>query len=204
MVLISHNHYDHLDKSTILKLESLYSPLFIVPLGVDHLLSKWNCKNIVTLDWWDKHSFEGIEITSIPANHFSARGLFDRDKTLWCGYQVKNAEFNIYFAGDTGYSDVFKEIGKTLKEPDISLIPIGAYKPEWFMSPVHISPKKAIKVHLDVKSKQSIAMHFGTFPLADDNRERDLNEFEIAKKEAKIDDDSFIIPMEGKPIIYKK
>lgn len=204
MVLISHNHYDHLDKRTILKLDELYSPLFVVPLGVDHLLKKWQCKNIITLDWWDKHRFNELEITSIPANHFSARGMFDRDKTLWCGYQIKYDDVSFYFAGDTGYSDVFKEIGSKLNQPDISLIPIGAYKPEWFMSPVHISPEEAVKVHLDIMSKKSIAMHFGTFPLADDNRERGLSELNVAKQNHGLKDDEFIILSEGQTLSVSK
>jgi len=175
-----------------------------VPLGVDHLLRKWDCKRIVTMDWWEQHQYNKVKITSIPANHFSARGMFDRDKTLWCGYQVQFDDINFYFAGDTGYSDVFKEIGRKLKSPDISLIPIGAYKPEWFMSPVHISPEEAVKVHVDIKSKKSIAMHFGTFPLADDNRERGLHELNAAKEKHGIKEDSFLNLNEGKTLTIRK
>ena len=112
----------------------------------------------------------GITVRSMPAQHFSGRGMFDRDRTLWCGYLLEHGGKKVYFAGDSGYGDFFKEIGKKEGPMDVSLIPIGAYLPTWFMSPIHISPPEAVKVHQDVKSKVSIGMHFGTFPLADEGQ----------------------------------
>lgn len=197
LVLISHNHYDHLDKNSINLLRDVHDPTFIVPLGVDNLLIKWGCQKVFALDWYDTHKFKNLTIKSIPANHFSARGMFDRDKTLWCGYQVLNDQTNIYFTGDTGYSNIFPELADTLQQPDISLIPIGAYLPRWFMSPIHISPEEAVQVHRDIKSKKSIAMHFGTFPLADDNKERAIADFQKALKNKQVDSDEFLILREG-------
>jgi len=165
VVVISHNHYDHLDKSTILDLIEKHDPIFVVPLGLDHLIKKWGATKIHSFDWWDKQKINSLNIQSVPANHFTSRGTFDRDQTLWCGYILNMNGHKIYFAGDTGYGDVFKEIGNRIGAIDVSLIPIGAYLPRWFMSPIHVSPKESVLIHKDVNSKHSIGMHFGTFAL---------------------------------------
>lgn len=168
-IFISHNHYDHLDKTTMLALREKFNPTVICPLGVGKLIALWGFDKIHELDWWDAFRLSSeIDLTATPAQHFSGRGLFDRDKTLWCGFALKTIHHTIYYAGDTGYGDFFKEIGQKFKSFDLAILPIGAYKPEWFMSPIHTSPEEAVKIHKDVNSKQSIAMHFGTFPLADD------------------------------------
>ena len=204
IVLISHNHYDHLDKETIKRLNKSYDLQFVVPLGLSQLLRKWGCQNVQEVDWWDEIEINNLKIRAIPANHFSSRGLLDRDKTLWCGYQIQNVSFNIYFVGDTGYSDIFDVIAEKLNEPDISLIPIGAYKPEWFMSPIHISPAQAVKIHQTIKSKKSIAMHFGTFPLADDNSKRSTQELIQVRDIKGIKEEDFIIPQEGLLMTFNK
>ncbi len=197
LVLISHNHYDHLDKPTIKKLNKKFNPKYLVPLGLKDLMLKWGCQNVVEVDWWDEVDINGIQFLSTPANHFSSRGTFDRNKTLWCGYILRSKSSKIYFAGDSGYSDIFREIGKREGPIDLSLIPIGAYMPEWFMSPIHISPLEAIQVHLDVMSKKSIAMHFGTFKLADDGPVRSTSVLKEGIKKAGLTSQLFIIPKEG-------
>jgi L-ascorbate metabolism protein UlaG (beta-lactamase superfamily) len=170
LVLISHNHYDHLDIISLKKIFRIYSPKILTPLGVGNYLKMNNINNYYDLDWWDETEVNSeISIVCVPANHFSGRGLTDRNKTLWCGYIIKSKYGLVYFVGDTGYDEkLFKEIGKKFGDISLSLIPIGAFKPEWFMSPVHVSPEQAIKIHFDVKSIKSIAMHWGTFQLADD------------------------------------
>lgn len=194
LVILSHNHYDHLDKNTIKKIQKAYNPSYFVPLGLKSLMKKWGCKKVAELDWWQETSFQNLTITATPANHFSSRGIFDRDKTLWAGYIMQSPEKKIYYTGDTGYSDIFKEIG-TKKGPfDLAFIPIGAYKPEWFMGPIHISPDEAVQVHHDVLSRHSVAMHFGTFPLADDNPERSTSRLRECLKDTEV---SFLIPNEG-------
>lgn len=178
LVIISHNHYDHLDIETLKKLNDHHSPKFIIPLGVDLYLNQEGISNTVSLDWWDENSVsESIKVTSVPAQHFSARGLFDRNKTLWAGYVLETDSGNVYFAGDTGYGNFFKEIGKRFENITVGLIPIGAYKPRWFMSPIHVNPEEAIQVHKDVNAEISFGMHFGTFPLADDGMEEPRNDF---------------------------
>ena len=197
LILISHNHYDHLDKITFKKLVKDFQPKVIAPLGLAHLLTKWGAKQVTELDWWQTDDFHGLSITATPCNHFSSRGLFDRDKTLWAGYSLSDQRRKIYYTGDTGYSEVFKEIGEKLGPFDLSFIPIGAYKPEWFMSPIHISPCQALQVHHDVKSKKSVAMHFGTFPLADDNPETSTSALRRCLKEKDISEEDFSLPKEG-------
>lgn len=201
LVLLSHNHYDHLDISTVLKLEDKFEPTFIVPLGVASYLRKNDVSNIIELDWWEKTD-QKLHITAVPSQHFSGRGFYDRDKSLWCGYVLEHQGKKVYFAGDSGYGSFFKEIGKKLGPMDISMIPIGAYLPQWFMSPIHVSPQESIKIHQDVKSKQSIAMHFGTFPLADDGMGRAEKDLMATLKKSKISQEKFMIPDEGIPIIF--
>lgn len=177
LVVLSHNHYDHLDISTLKKINQAYDPLFVVPLGVDLFLNEEGISNTKTLDWWDQDKIsDEFTVNLVPAQHFSARGTFDRDKTLWGGYVLETSFGNIYFAGDTGYGDFFPEIGLRF-DIKVGLIPIGAYKPRWFMSPVHVDPEEAIKVHKEVNAEISFGMHFGTFPLADDGMMDPVNDF---------------------------
>lgn len=170
LVLLSHNHYDHLDIATLKRIHDKYNPQYIVPLGVSRYLQSKSITAVRELDWWQSTAFgTGFTIEAVPAQHFSGRGTLDRDKTLWCGYAIHGNHGNVYFAGDTGYNpEIFKEIGERTK-PTLAIIPIGAYKPEWFMSPIHCSPDEAVKIFKDLGSPQSIASHFGTFPLADDS-----------------------------------
>lgn len=178
LVIISHNHYDHLDIETLTKINNQYSPNFIVPLGVDLYLNNQGISNTKALDWWEQESVsDEVVVNSVPAQHFSARGLFDQNKTLWAGYVLETPFGNVYFAGDTGYGDFFTDIREKFGAIKVALIPIGAYKPEWFMGPIHVNPEEAIQIHKDVNAEISFGMHFGTFPLADDGMEEPENDF---------------------------
>ncbi|MCW9705478.1 MBL fold metallo-hydrolase [Fodinibius salsisoli] len=204
-VLISHNHYDHLDLQTVKDLQRVHDPLFVVPLGVEQFLHDQGISRTVRLDWWDYHQLDDqFSLTAVPARHFSGRGLFDRNKTLWCGYVLHTPLGNIYFAGDSGYGDFFEKIGEKFGPMHASFIPIGAYKPRWFMAPIHISPEEALQVHQDVNSEQSFAMHFGTFPMADDGMKDPKIDLTAARKELRIPKADFIIPKEGQTEIVKK
>ncbi len=198
LVLLSHNHYDHLDITTVRKLHEKYNPRFVVPLGVGAYLKQHKIELITELDWWQQDGLGSVfTIECVPAQHFSGRGTFDRDMTLWCGYVIHRTHGNIYFAGDTGYNEkTFKEIGERTS-PKLAIIPIGAFKPEWFMSPIHCSPAEAVLIHKDLKVPQSIASHFGTFPLADDNCEDPVNGLHDALKREGIPSDKFLILEEG-------
>ena len=204
-VLISHNHYDHLDKDTVSRIKRVHQPTFVVPLGVDKFMQTLGIQKVISLDWWQELPLnQAMKVASVPAQHFSGRGMLDRDCTLWCGYVIKRPEGNIYFAGDTGYDQsIFKEIGESMKPVKLSLIPIGAYKPVWFMSPVHISPRQAVQVHLDVNSEQSVATHFGTFPLGDDGQQEPVEELLHALAEQGLLNDKFWILNEGEGRVLK-
>jgi len=200
VVLISHNHYDHLDKNTIKKLNQKHNPVYLVPLGVDKIMKKWGCKKVVALDWWETYAMGSLNFMATPANHFSSRGTFDRNTTLWCGYILRSVFKTIYYVGDTGYGKNFKNFKDKVGSIDITFIPIGAFKPEWFMGPIHVSPEEAIKLHFEIDSKQSVAMHFGTFPLADDNPERAIKRLNAAMDKNMLTKEDFLIPQEG--IVY--
>jgi len=198
LVLLSHNHYDHLDIVTLKRIHDKYNPQYIVPLGVSAYLRSKKIDLVRELDWWQSASFgAAFTIESVPAQHFSGRGTFDRDRTLWCGYAIHGNHGNIYFAGDTGYnSDTFKEIGRRTK-PTLAIIPIGAFKPEWFMSPIHCSPDEAVQIFEDLGSPQSIASHLGTFPLADDGAEDPIEGLKSALKVKDVPENRFIVLTEG-------
>ncbi len=179
MVLISHNHYDHMDSETIKMLEDKFSPIFIVPLANIEKMKSFKVKNIIELDWWDATSpLPEIKITIAPAKHWSSRTLNDRNNALWGSYMIHSKKENIYFAGDTSYGAHFLEIKKRLGPPTLSLLPIGAYEPRWFMKEMHMNPEEAVLAHIDLESIISLGMHFGTFQLTDeaiDTPEKDLS-----------------------------
>lgn len=197
LVLISHNHYDHLDKNTILRLQEKHQPKFIVPLGVSYFFKGLGIENVIEMDWEEEVHFNTISIIATPAVHFSSRGLFDRNKTLWCGFIIQGSK-KIYYAGDTAYDErIFKEIGSKNPDIDVSLIPIGAYRPSWFMSPIHTNPDEAVKIHLDTNSKNSIAVHFGTFALADEGQGEAGDDLNDALTKYSVSKNVFILPEEG-------
>ncbi|KAJ3295589.1 hypothetical protein HK104_002493 [Borealophlyctis nickersoniae] len=195
LVVISHNHYDHLDLATIKKLAKPHT-WFFVPLGNKAWFTSIGIDNVFECDWWDEYEFTvekgGKEVKATigrtriactPCQHFTGRSLTDRNQTLWSSWVVKGNNTSFFFGGDTGYRTVpsndadlsqlpvcpaFKEIGEKYGPFDMAAIPIGAYSPRWFMSTVHCSPEDAVCVHQDVRSRHSIGMHWGTFTLTDE------------------------------------
>lgn len=167
-VLISHNHYDHLDKATIKKLGN--GPRYFVPLFAGKFLRDLGIKkeNIVELDWWQSAEFRGLTLHCTPTQHFSGRGLHDTNQVLWCSWAVLGRGQRFYFAGDTGYFPGFKEIGEKYGPFDLAILPIGAYLPRWFMAPVHVDPPEALQAFLDLRGEKMLAVHWGTFDLADE------------------------------------
>ncbi|MGH9469866.1 MAG: MBL fold metallo-hydrolase [Terriglobia bacterium] len=173
VVMLSHNHYDHLDVPTLRTLSRAHAPVFVAPLGVGALLAACGLGPSVELDWWGKASLpSGLNVTCVPARHFSVRGFRDRNRALWCGYVLECEAGNIYFAGDTGYGPHFEQIGKQFGPLRLALLPIGAYQPEWFMLPVHISPREALCAHREVRAQTSVAIHHSTFALADEGQKQ--------------------------------
>jgi L-ascorbate metabolism protein UlaG (beta-lactamase superfamily) len=167
-VLISHNHYDHLDLPTLRLLAARDKSTLIVPVGVAQLLRSQNIGPVHELDWGRSLSLQGFTIHCVPAMHFSARGIFDRNKTLWCGYLIESQNRLVYFAGDTAFGAHFAQIREKFGSPHLALLPIGAYDPRWFMSAVHMAPEEAIRAHEILAARTSIAIHHGTFKLTDE------------------------------------
>jgi L-ascorbate metabolism protein UlaG (beta-lactamase superfamily) len=185
VVLLSHNHYDHLDVPTLRMLQRHHNPLIVCHLGNGALLARYGLTNVRELDWWGSADAP-IRITSVPAQHFSARGLSDRDATLWGGYVIASDAGNVYFAGDTGWGKHFAEVRDRFTPVRLALLPIGAYLPRWFMKPAHITPAEAVDAHGELKAGTSVAMHYGTFALGDDGDRQPIEDLEraIAKKRA--------------------
>ncbi len=177
LVLISHNHYDHLDDASVraLNAQSGGPPLFLVPLGIGPWLAGRGITNVVELDWWQSHRVGALEVVLTPAQHWSGRNLTDRMATLWGGFAVFAPDFHFFYAGDTGYSKDFAEIRERLATRqrggggfDVALIPIGAYEPRWFMAEQHVDPEEAVRVHRDLGAKVSVGVHWGSFELSDE------------------------------------
>lgn len=195
VVLISHSHYDHLDEASVKALaqQPSGSPLFLVPLGVEKLLHDWGISRVMALDWWDSHQLNQVKIHLTPAQHWSARGLFDKNETLWGSWTVIGQDNKWIFAGDTGYTPEFKKIRERLVPEgfDLALIPIGAYQPRWFMRDQHIDPAEAVDLHQDLGAKQSIAIHWGTFSMADELLNQPPTDLANALKQAQLPEDAF-------------
>src|ERR1700722_5287763 len=167
-VLLSHNHYDHLDLATLRRLADRGQSQFVVPAGVARLLRSQSIGPVHELDWGESLPLSGTTIHSVPALHSSARGIFDRNRTLWCGYVIEAGNRVVYFAGDTAFGGHFASIRERFGAPRLALLPIGAYAPRWFMSAVHMGPEEAVRAHRILGAETSIAIHHGTFQLADD------------------------------------
>ncbi len=167
LVLISHNHYDHLDADTLQRLarRQARSPLILAGLGNGQLFDRLGLSEHHELDWEEAVEFGALEVIFTESRHRSGRGLGDQMKTLWGAFILKTSAGNIYFAGDTGYGPHLYRAGKRHGPFLLSLLPIGAYEPRWFMADVHLDPHEAVQAHLDLRSAHSIAMHFGTFQL---------------------------------------
>jgi L-ascorbate metabolism protein UlaG (beta-lactamase superfamily) len=165
VVLLSHNHYDHCDLPTLRRLAQRFDPVIVTPIGNGRLVRRAGIARAEERDWWEKVQLNGLDITLTPAQHFSARGPFDRNRALWCGFRLEARSLQLYFAGDTGYGPFFRDIRQRLGPADVALLPIGAYEPRWFMKDIHMNPAEAVQAHIDLEARQSFAMHFGTFQL---------------------------------------
>ncbi|MGH7231337.1 MAG: MBL fold metallo-hydrolase, partial [Nitrospiraceae bacterium] len=168
LVLISHDHYDHLDVATIKRLADRHRPVFLVPLGLKAWFLELGIPQVDELDWWESRSLQGLSLTLVPAQHFSGRTLWDRNRRLWGGWSVVGREKRFFFVGDTGYYDIFKEIGRRLGPFDLAAIPIGAYLPPTIMSMTHTTPEEALQIFADVQGHRFVPIHWGTFDLTEE------------------------------------
>ena len=172
-VLLSHNHYDHLDDRTVQHIARRYPEArWMVPLGLREYLLALGARHVQELGWWEHARIGDVTVSGTPAQHHSARGLGDRGRSLWCGWAIAGAGRRVFFAGDTGYHPEFVAIGRHFGPFDLTLMPIGAYEPRWFMRSVHMNPEEAVRAHLELAGGESgaamLAIHWGTFRLTDE------------------------------------
>lgn len=204
VVLISHDHYDHLDEASVRALAAQPGgpPRFVVPLGVGRRLAGWGIEGAVELDWWQSHRASGpageVEVVLTPAQHWSGRTLADHMSTLWGGFAIFAPDLHLYYAGDTGWSPDFADIrerfaARNLERGfDIALIPIGAYEPRWFMREQHVDPDEAVRIHREVRAQRSIGVHWGTFSLTDEALDEPPRALAAARRAQGVDDDRFV------------
>ena len=197
LVLISHDHYDHLDVATVKRLAEVHRPLFLVPLGLKAWFADLGITTVEELDWWDSRSFKGLTLTCLPAQHFSNRTFWDRNQRLWSGWAVAGRGKRFFFAGDTGYYDVFKEIGRRLGPFDLAAIPIGAYMPAEIMKSGHTTPEEALQLFEDVRGRRFVGIHWGTFDLAEEPIEEPPRRVEVEARRRGIDPDRLFLLKHG-------
>jgi L-ascorbate metabolism protein UlaG (beta-lactamase superfamily) len=204
IILLSHNHYDHLDVATLTRLQRSFASAIVAAAGDARLIAPIGFKHMRELDWWDGIEFTGaLKVTFVPTQHFSARGLLDRQKSLWGGYVIEGHRRRVYFAGDSGYSTHFSAIRTRLGAPDIAILGIGSYEPRWFMQAMHMNPAEAVRAHRDLGAEQSIGMHFGTFQLSAEAIDQPTADLERALSESRIPEREFVILHEGETRIYR-
>ena len=169
VVVLSHNHYDHLDLTALRWLARQHRPVVMTTLGNRAWLEARGVGRVSEFDWWQAgDATPELGVVCTPAQHFAARAPWDRNRTLWGGFFLRTPAGSIFFAGDSGWAPHFAEINRRLGAPDLALIPIGAYEPRWFMEAVHVNPAEAVRAHLALGARRSIGMHFGTFQLTDE------------------------------------
>jgi len=220
LVLVSHNHYDHLDAGSVAALNRQPGgpPLFVVPLGLAAWMAAHGIANAVELDWWDRHpiptSQGEVEVTLVPAQHWSSRSPRDALATLWGGFAVLAPDCHLFFAGDTGYSRDFGDIRRRFEGRqhaaqgggfDIALIPIGAYAPRWFMREQHVDVEEALKIHADLGAKRALGVHWGTFELTDESLDEPPRRLAALRSERGMADDAFfVLPIGGTRTIARR
>ena len=201
LVVISHNHYDHCDAPSLqaLNAQTGKPPLFLVPLGLKAWMADIGITNVIEMDWWQSHRVGSVEVVMTPVQHWSGRGLGDRLQTLWGGWAVFAPDAHLYFVGDTGFSRDFSDVARRFaprqKEGgfDIALIPVGAYEPRWFMKEQHVDPDEALRIHLDLRAKRSLGIHWGTFELTDEPLDEPPRALARARIKAGVSEDVFFL-----------
>lgn len=202
VVVISHGHYDHLDLPSLKRLAQIpgNKTVFLVPLGNEALLRSQGIEKVKELDWWEEVKLQDVTLTFTPSQHWANRGLLDRSEMLWGGWSIRSPQFHVLFAGDTGYSKDFLDIRERLGPADVALIPIGAYEPRWFMKKHHVNPEEAVQIHKDLQSKLSIAVHWGTFLLADEPAAAPAMALKTALQKMSVSEKDFLLLKHGETL----
>lgn len=205
VMLISHNHYDHLDQHTVRQLAHAHPwATWVVPLGLAACMRRWGATNIRELDWWDETTIGALRVTATPARHGSARGITDRNQTLWCGFAIESAGVRAFFAGDTAYHPEFRDAGARCGPFDLAMIPIGAYDPRWFMHVVHVNPEEAIQICMDLAAPHPgapiplmLGIHWGTFRLTTEPMDEPPRRTAMRWRELGLEESRLWIPRAG-------
>lgn len=198
VILLSHNHYDHMDLSSLKKLWERDKPLILTPLGNDTIINFIHSDiKVEVLDWGFSKEFAGVNFTLEPAQHWSARWINDRNDALWGSFVIECSYGKIYFAADSGYGEHFKKIGEKYGKFDFSLIPIGAYEPRWFMKYLHMNPKDAVRAFYDLNTEKAMAIHFEVFKLTNEGHGSPRRHIAAAIERSRIKEQDFIIPYIG-------
>jgi L-ascorbate metabolism protein UlaG (beta-lactamase superfamily) len=166
VVLVTHNHRDHMDEPTLKKLGR--APVYVVPRGMAAWFERAGLERVVEMDWWEQREIEGLNVTFVPAQHWSRRGLLDTNASWWGGFVIERGGMRVYHSGDTGWFDGFSLIGERVGRIDAAMLPIGAYAPRWFMRSMHMNPEDAVRAFQALRAVRFIAMHWGTFKLTDE------------------------------------
>ncbi|WP_239992399.1 MBL fold metallo-hydrolase [Rhodopila globiformis] len=185
VVVLSHNHYDHMDLPSLRELRRRHAPRFITTLGNGRALAREGIQ-ATELDWWQDAEHGPLRITATPARHFAARTPFDRNRTLWAGFMLRAGGGQVLFAGDSAAGSHWADIAARLGPPDVALLPIGAYEPRWFMAAAHMNPAEAVEAHRMLRARRSIGMHFGTFQLTDEAIDAPLEALAAARQQARL------------------
>ena len=201
-VLLSHNHYDHMDLASLRTLAARGGPTIVTGLGNGRYLDRRGIGPAIELDWWETTEVKpGLIITYVPAQHWSSRTMRDRRRMLWGGHVVETGKGRIYVAGDTGSFDGFRAIRSRIGAPDAAILPIGAYEPRWFMKSQHMNPAEAVEAHLELGTPLSLAAHWGTFQLTDEGIEEPVRALAEARKAHGLADAAFQAPLPGQTVM---
>lgn len=193
LVLITHNHYDHLDLETLRSLAQRGSPIVVTGRGNAPVVQEAKLQTIQELDWWESFRHQDLDVVFTPTQHFSGRGLFDRQESLWGGFVMASSAGHVYFSGDTGVGPHHAQLRARFKEFRVAFLPIGAYEPRWFMKAAHMNPAEAVEAHQLLNARVSIGIHFGTFAnLTDEGIEQPLKDLAEALANAGVDPGRFV------------
>jgi L-ascorbate metabolism protein UlaG (beta-lactamase superfamily) len=196
-VLISHSHFDHLDLPTLRRLSREHGPRILAGLGTRALLASAGIPGAEDLDWWQPAELASLTISFAPAQHWSQRGVSDRNHLLWGSFFVAGPSGSVYFAGDTGWGPHFQQIRDRLGAPSLALLPIGAYRPRWFMRSQHIDPDEAVQAHLALGARRSLAIHWGTFDQSDEGAFEPVQELWASLRRRGLPEDAFVARFNG-------
>jgi L-ascorbate metabolism protein UlaG (beta-lactamase superfamily) len=200
IVLVTHNHRDHMDGPSLRSLGP--EPVYVVPRGLAPWFSRVGLPRVVEMDWWEERDVEGVRVTFVPSQHWSRRGVFDENTSLWGGYVLERGGARVYHSGDTAWFDGFAEIGRRVGSIDAAMLPIGAYEPRWFMKTQHIDPVEAVRAFEALGAQRFVAMHWGTFRLTDEALDEPPQVLRRAWEEAGLPDARRFVPAIGETLRF--